>query len=160
MIAEKLCDRDGVLVIDQQRRLLRRTRINDDLDLGAARRQLRAILNLLERFHHAKWWIGRSAGDVKQWRRRRVKLASSKGLLDPPRVVIFRAPADDKRPGSPAVANHARQTPAPETRPAAPVSETRPCPRPPTFDYRYYAAIPERRRAVLSVAAVNQRTNR
>src|SRR6266436_849996 len=31
-----------------------------------------------------KWWIGRSAGDVKQMRLCRQILASSKGLLDPP----------------------------------------------------------------------------
>src|SRR5438477_4615903 len=142
MIAKKFCDRDRVLVIDQQRRLLRRARINNNVDLGAVRRQLCPIFDLLQRLHQQERWIGRSAGDVKQWRRRRVKLASSKGLLDPPRFFIFRVLADDKRPGWPAVANHARQTPAPETRSAAPVSETRPCPRRPTFDYRSCAAIP------------------
>ncbi|PYL92712.1 MAG: hypothetical protein DME28_10585 [Verrucomicrobia bacterium] len=31
-----------------------------------------------------QWWIGRSAGDAKQMRLRRLNLTSSKGLLDPP----------------------------------------------------------------------------
>src|SRR5260370_12640902 len=142
MIPKKLRDRVRVLVVQQHRRLLRWTRINDDLDLRPWRRQLRAILDLLQRLHQQERWIGRSAGDVKQWRRRRVKLASSKGLLDPLRFFIFQALSADKRPHCPAVANRVRQTPAPETRSAAPVSETRPCPRRSTFDYRSFAAIP------------------
>src|SRR5258708_29248287 len=142
MIPKKLRDRDSVFDVDQQRRLLRWPGIDDDVDLRAARRQLCPIFNLLQRFHQQERWIGRSAGDVKQWRRRRVKLASSKGLLDPPRFFIFQALADDKRPGSPAVANHARQTPAPETRSAAQVSETRPSPRRSVFGCRSCAAIP------------------
>src|SRR5260370_41506449 len=88
---------------------------------------------------------------------RRHFLASSKGLLDPPlaNLMIFRVSEDDTRPDSPAVANRVFPTPAPETRSAAPVSETRLCPRPPTFYYRSCAAIPLRRAAVLPVPADN-----
>src|SRR5713226_5841131 len=51
MIAKKLCDRRGVVVVDQQRRLLRWTGINDDVDLRAVRRQRCPIFDLLQRLH-------------------------------------------------------------------------------------------------------------
>ena len=52
MISKKLRDHDRMLAVDQQRRLLRRTRVNDDVNLRAARRELRTILDLLETFHN------------------------------------------------------------------------------------------------------------
>jgi ABC-type nitrate/sulfonate/bicarbonate transport system ATPase subunit len=51
MIPKKLRDRDRVLVVDQQRRLLRWTGINNNVDLRAARRQLCPIFDLVERLH-------------------------------------------------------------------------------------------------------------
>ena len=50
MIPQKLRDRDRVFIVDQKRRLPGRTGINNDVDLGTARGQLRPIFDLLESF--------------------------------------------------------------------------------------------------------------
>ena len=51
MIAQKLCDRHGVIVIDQERLLSGRPGIRDDVDFRTARGQLRPVLDLFQRFH-------------------------------------------------------------------------------------------------------------
>ena len=53
MIAKKRCDCYGVVVVDQERRLLGRPGVNDDLDFRPARGQLRPVFDLLKRFHKA-----------------------------------------------------------------------------------------------------------
>ncbi len=50
MISQKLGDRDRVLIVDQQRRLLRRSGVGDDVDLRTAGGQLCPIFDLLQRF--------------------------------------------------------------------------------------------------------------
>ena len=52
IVAQKLCDGRRVFIVDQKRRLIRRTRIRNDVDLGARHSRLGACFNLLQRFHN------------------------------------------------------------------------------------------------------------
>ena len=66
MISKERCHRDGVLVVNQKRRLLRRAWINHDADLRAAHGELRSIFDLFQRFQRDVTRVKRVT-TLQQW---------------------------------------------------------------------------------------------